>query len=289
MGDLPSVFRGHRDGCLSALSGCTVYYTYVLRRPDGRPFYVGKGIGARVFNHENEARHPYDRRSNTHKLNVIRSILKGNEGIEYEVDRVFDDELQAYQREEELIRQYRRLHEGGPLTNRHPGGGSKSGSSPYSKEKHSATLGGIPEDDPETAILNRFVLGIGPMRSIVLKPISRFKVKPTLLYPTKSVGPSLRQAIALASTTAANGIVLSGDVSLPRTVMIEGIPAFVENGVSCDIATSGMARVLAVDEPRHEVFRLTEYQCRVVVGLIGLLKAENRGIALPSVSTGLRT
>ena len=279
MTELISVYRGHREGCLTALRGCATYYTYILRRPDGRPFYVGKGRGERVIMHENEARHPNDRGSNTHKLNVIRAIKNGDEGIIYEVDRVFEDELQAYQREEELIRQYRRLHEGGPLTNRHPGGGSKSGSSPYSKQKHRATLGGIPEDDPETATLNRFVLAIGPMDSIVLKPASRFVCKPTQIFPNKTRTATIRQAIALVATASANGIFLSAGVRLPRTIYIDGVVGFVENGVSCSIATSGMARVLPAANPKEEIFELDANQVRKVVGMIGLKKVIELGIS----------
>src|SRR6267378_4437944 len=44
------------------------YYVYILRRPDLRPFYVGKGKAYRLFNHVDEARHT----ENSHKLNVIR-------------------------------------------------------------------------------------------------------------------------------------------------------------------------------------------------------------------------
>ena len=280
------VYLGDRSGCLAALSGCKHYYTYVLRRPDGRPFYVGKGTGARVFNHENEARHPNDRRSNAHKLNVIRALWRAQEGPIYEVDRIFDSELGAYQREEELIRQFRRLHEGGCLTNRAPGGGSASGPSPFSKAKHSATLSGIPEDDPETATLNRFVLGIGSMRSVVLKPMSRFRAKPTQCYPAKTTGPTLRQAIALAASAAAHGMVLKDGARLPRQVLIDEIPAFVENGVSCDIATSGMARVEPAADPADECFLLDEQQARAVLGWIGLIKGCDLGIADSSFQTG---
>jgi hypothetical protein len=50
------------------LRGFQGHYVYVLRRPNGRPFYVGKGYGDRVFQHENEARHPNERWSNAYKV-----------------------------------------------------------------------------------------------------------------------------------------------------------------------------------------------------------------------------
>lgn len=273
-----TIFQGDRDSCLRFLSGKSGYYTYILLRPDGRPFYVGKGTGLRVLQHENEARHPNDRRSNAHKLNVIRAIGRSRENLVYEIDAFFEDELSAYGREEALIAKHKRLHEGGILTNRAPGGGSISGPSPFSLERHAATLGGIPEDDPETATLNRFVLAIGPMRSVVLKPSSRFKPRPTQVFPRVRRSFSPRQAIALAATAAANGIVLNGGARLPRSVMIDEVSGFVENGVSCDIATSGLATVVASDDPANEMFVLSNDQVRSVVGFIGLKKASDLGI-----------
>ncbi len=272
------LFQGDREGCLKFLSGNAGSYTYILRRPDGRPFYVGKGTGLRVLQHENEARHPNGRKSNAHKLNVIRAISRSGENLHYEIDTFFDDALSALGREEALIAQHKRLHEGGFLTNRAPGGGSLSGPSPFSLKRHAATLGGIPEDDPETATLNRFVLAIGQMRSVVLKPSSRFKPRPTQVFPRVRRSFSPRQAIALAATAAANGIVLNGGARLPRSVMIDEVSGFVENGVSCDIATSGLATVVASSDPADEMFILSSDQARSVVGFIGLKRASDLGI-----------
>jgi hypothetical protein len=48
---------GSREEVRAFLGIIGDYYVHLLRRPDGRPFYVGKGSGARVFDHEYEARH----------------------------------------------------------------------------------------------------------------------------------------------------------------------------------------------------------------------------------------
>jgi len=63
------------DGAARCLPGADRHYVYVLCRANGTPFYVGKGVGRRVFSHESEAR---TTRRLTHKLVVIR-LGKGSE------------------------------------------------------------------------------------------------------------------------------------------------------------------------------------------------------------------
>lgn len=239
---------------------------------------MGKGTGPRVFQHENEATHPNDRRSNAHKLNVIRSIKRADGTVVYEIVAIFDDHQAAFREEERLISLWGRLHEGGPLTNRDPGGGSTAEPSPFSRKRHAATLGGIPDDDPETATLNRFVLSIGTMRSVVLKPLSRFTPRPTRPFERSTRTPSLRQAVALAATASANGIPLDDAAELPRSVVIDGVDAFVENGVARDIATSGMAQLLPASTPLDERFLLSRKQAAQVIGFIGRKKAVELGL-----------
>ena len=69
------LFIGSQSDCKAFIPKFECYYIYILRRPDGRPFYIGKGRGERVFHHENEARHANNRKSNAYKLNVIRAVL----------------------------------------------------------------------------------------------------------------------------------------------------------------------------------------------------------------------
>src|SRR5260221_12392391 len=166
-----ALFLGDQANCKSFVRGITGWYVYILRRPDGRPFYVGKGKSDRTFSHENEARHPNDRRSNPFKLNVIREIKKGGGQLVYEINLTVTTEEEALAREMILIRALKRLHEGGPLTNLDPGGGSVAGSAPMSKERHTATLAGEPEDNLAPAILNRFVLIFSAMKSVIFNPI----------------------------------------------------------------------------------------------------------------------
>lgn len=279
---LGALFCGDSAACKAFLASRDLHYVYLLRRPDGRPFYVGKGVGPRVFHHENEARHPNDRRSNAHKLNVIRSIWRAGGAPTYEIDFETDDPAAAYARETELITHFGRLHEGGPLTNRAPGGGSTAGPAPVSKERHSATLGGNPEDNPERATLNRFVLGIAPMGSVVVKPIGQFIAKPTVKFPKSTRSLSLRQAVAVAASAAANGIPMDGACRIPRKLVVEDVSGLIENGVACDLLTSASVALVTAPDPADECFNLTAAQARAIIGMIGVQKACDLGIVTSS-------
>ena len=107
------LFLGQQDECKAFLRNCSASYIYILRRPDGRPFYVGQGSGSRAFFLENEARHPNNWQTNDHKLNVIRSIWRSGDTVTYEIDFVSEDKVAINNREEELIRQFGRLHREG--------------------------------------------------------------------------------------------------------------------------------------------------------------------------------
>ena len=203
----------------------------------------------------------------------------------YEIDFVSEDKVAINNREEELIRQFGRLHEGGPLTNRALGGRSLDEASPFSKDKHAATLSGIPDNDPERAILNRFVLAIASMKSTVLKPINRqFVPKPTQRN-RGYMAPTRRQAAALAASAAASGVFLDGPCLIPRCVEVEGVKGFVENGVACDILVSRMADIIPAENPADELFRLSAAQAKTVVGFIGLKKCVDLGIVKAELSS----
>ena len=272
------LFHGDSVGCKAFLTLNPLHYVYVLRRPDGRPFYIGKGNGARVFQHENEARHPNNRLSNAHKLNVIRSIWRAGSTPTYEIDLITENAADAYARETTLIGHFGRLHEGGPLTNRAAGGGSTAGPAPVSKERHSATLGGVPDDNPERAALNQFVLGIGQMGSVVLKPVGQFIAKPTVKFPKSTRSLSLRQAVAIVASASANSIPMDGACRVPRRVNVDGVEGLIENGVACDLLTSGSVTLISASNPADEIFELSASQARAIIGLIGMRKARDLGI-----------
>lgn len=273
-----SLFLGPQAECKKYVRTIERWYVYILRRPDGRPFYVGKGKADRVFQHDNEARHPNDFRSNPFKLNVIRKIKKSGANLIFEIDFIADNETAALAREMLLIREIKRLHEGGPLTNLDPGGGSSARSAPLSKERHTATLAGEPKGNPERATLNKFILNIAPMRSVIFKPAGQFVARPTQRYPNKSMIQTMRQATALVASAAVNGTSMDSACRIPRRVVVDGVAGLVENGVACDILTSGLGAITSTQNPADEYFDLTANQTRRAVGLIGLRKCVDLGI-----------
>jgi len=168
-----AAFEGYRTELATFLSENNgKYYVYELCRPNGDVFYVGKGLNRRVIEHELEAvRHHPLGESNPFKCNVIRQILNEGAQIKYRIGQVYEtcEEAKCLEHEARLIAKYGRRHEGGKLTNLAGGLGSTSGSSPYSLEKHAATLSGAPKNNPERATLNTFLRRQQLPRSVAMQ------------------------------------------------------------------------------------------------------------------------
>ena len=82
-------------------------YVYLLINPDTKtPFYVGKGIGNRVFDHLMDAK---DGKVGTDKLDHIQSILKKHKSVEHIIVRHGLNEKTAFQIEAALIDVFRFL------------------------------------------------------------------------------------------------------------------------------------------------------------------------------------
>lgn len=101
------------------------YYVYILRKPDGTPFYVGCGraVGGkakpRILDHERLAR--YGQKSL--KSDIIRKIWKAGEIVAREIDSWHDGSDEMFVREISLISFYGRRDKGlGPLANGNDGG-----------------------------------------------------------------------------------------------------------------------------------------------------------------------
>lgn len=276
------LFEGGKTAADAFLRGIKGrFYVYVLCRPQGTPFYVGKGTKRRALEHESEVRraHPLGE-SNPLKCNVIRKIIREGGSITYRIDSAFDEseQLACLEREAALIKQYGRLHEGGCLTNLAGGLGNLSGAAPVSIERHAATLSGSPADNPERAILNRYLQSIGPVDSVPVKPISQLKpILPTTPHPSARK-PKPRNAYALIASAAAHGLQITRGARVPRRFQHNGVEAIIENGVARDILKAELASLEPALDPRDEVFILSDVQARLVIQLVGREALENRGL-----------
>lgn len=274
-------FEGSRaatDAYLRYLDG---YYVYLLCRPDGAPFYVGKGTKRRALEHELEALryHPFGE-TNPIKCNVIRKIVRNGSAVIYRIDSIYPITAQqsCLRREAELIAHFGRLHEGGCLTNLAGGLGNVAGAAPLSLARHSATLAGQPTANPERATLNRFLLGIGPVASVPVKPITQLgRILPTTPHPSPR-RPTPRSAYALVASAAAHGLPLSPNVPISRCFAYNGVQAIIENGVARDILKAGMATLLPSSDASSERFALSAAQVQIIVDLVGKQQLIDRGL-----------
>jgi hypothetical protein len=276
------MFEGDRRAAEDFLRGISgQYYVYVLCRPDGQPFYVGKGLNRRALEHELEAarNHPVGE-TNPFKCNVIRKILREGGQVLYRIDSAYDaaSQRECLEREAALIGEHRRLHEGGCLTNLAGGVGNLAGASPFSLGRHSDTLSGEPADNPARAILNRFLLGIGPVSSVPVKPVSQMsRILPSTPHPQPRA-PTLRCAYALIASASASAQQLKAGVRLPRAFTFQGVQAVVENGVSRDLLKSGMAELEPSDVATSEIYKLSADQVDLLASLYGRGNLRERGL-----------
>jgi len=101
------------------------FYSYLLKKPNGVPFYAGKGKGRRCFVHLKPWHLKHD--SNKLKVNIIKKIRKGGEEPIVEIVKEDLTEDEAFQIETEQIKLYGRIEDGGLLANMSDGGEGQSG------------------------------------------------------------------------------------------------------------------------------------------------------------------
>jgi hypothetical protein len=144
--------------------------------------------------------------------------------------------------------------------------------------RHEATLSGEPEDNPERAVLNRFLQGIGPVRSVPVKPTGQIaRILPSTPHPSPRQ-PTLRCAYALIASASAHGLTLEPGVQIPRSFVYQGVEGIIENGVARDILKAQMAHLVPAADPRDERFALTAAHIALIVDLIGEKALADRGL-----------
>jgi uncharacterized protein len=256
------------------------FYVYVLHNPDGAPFYVGKGVAERILQHEAEARNT---RRLTHKLNVIRMLHRKSLPVHYRFDGFFDDELAALARERHLIQTIGRHDlKLGPLTNQTDGGEGTSNPSEESRQKRRESLWGDDATDPERKIANNYFQKLTSVQSVTLKPVRTFKRATALQRNRASFPASPRQAATLAASAIENRVMLCAGALLPRRLVVEGTELIIENGVGCDLLSSGMVELADVT-PTREILRLTEGGFRYMVRELGADFLIDAGILSPDM------
>lgn len=228
----------------------TGFYVYILYHPNKTPFYVGKGKGNRVFQHEYEVEH--SQYNNPYKINTIKKIYRLGGTVGYGIDNIFEQEADAFARERELVKQIGRP----PLTNLTDGGEGAVNLDPISKQKHNDTLWGDTGDNPRS-IINRTFQELAPVKSVPIKPLQQFKAVHLTPHP-KARNYSPREAAALFISSVFNGVLIEEGAIIPRLVNIKGVDGIIENGVGRDILVAGWATIIPNDDPTLEQFQLTK-------------------------------
>jgi hypothetical protein len=253
------------------------YYVYVLHRPDGRPFYVGKGLNLRVLDHEAEA--PNTTRL-THKLNVIRGLFRLKLSIHYRFDSFFENEPEALARERQLIQTIGRHDLGtGPLTNQTDGGEGTSNPSEESLQRRRESLWGDAADS-ERQIANNYFRQLAVVESVTLKPTSTWRSATALRRNRVVLKMTSRQAATLAASAIQNRIMLEPGALIPRRLRVGGFEFIIENGVGNDLLSSDMVTVVDAS-PTREILRLTEGGYRFLVGKLDRRMLIDAGVLSP--------
>lgn len=254
------------------------HYVYLLFKPDGTPFYVGKGTGHRVFAHERDALAP----GISHKLNTIRRIGKQGGRVHYAIARFFSCEKECHAFEmAEILRIGRHDLRAGPLTNLTAGGEGTVGLSDETKARIDADLHGSGAPG-ERGVANRFYLELcTTVESVPVRPL-RAVGKPRPLVPLPvNRRPTPRMAAALAASAISNRVLLEPGCRLPRRMNIDGVEAIIEYGASTNLLNAGMAALDVGVVPGAEVFVLTEAGYRSIQAMVDPRLLVDAGVLMP--------
>jgi len=250
---------------LSSVTG--QFYVYHLLRPNGTPFYVGKGQNRRIFFHESEAQGT----GRSYKLNIIRKIISTGQELGYCI-AFYKSEEEALRREVEEIRSIGRhdLNKG-PLANLTDGGEGTSG----------VNVSG-PDAYGDRGIANRFFLKLNPKpRSIPVRPASEFT--PIALVPHRHrLEPTRRMAAALAASAIANRVLLEPGCVIPRKMSVEDTIMLIENGAGASLLETGMATLLPGQPTGDEKFLLDNQGVKQLIALSNVDLLLDAGVLMPT-------
>jgi uncharacterized protein len=254
------------------------FYVYRLLRPNGTPFYVGKGQNRRVFFHESESKGA----GLSHKLNTIRHIISTGQALRYEIAEFYEREEECHAREvAEILRIGRHDLKTGPLTNLTSGGEGTSGLAEETKQRIDANLHG-PDAPGERGIANRFFLKLcSETRSVPVRPASE-STPIALVAHRQPKAPSKRMAAALAASAIANRVLLEPGCVIPRKMSVEDKVMVIENGAGASILEAGMATLLPGQLAGDEKFLLNERGIAQLVALSNVDLLLDAGILMPT-------
>jgi hypothetical protein len=255
------------------------FYVYQLSKPDGTPFYIGKGFGRRLFAHEREALGP----GCSHKLNTIRQLRKLEQEVRYEILCVYDCEKECHAREMlEILRIGRHDLKTGPLTNLTAGGEGTTGLSEETRARIDADLHG--GDAPgERGVANRFYLQLrSDVESVPVRPLSKTTVRALVPLP-QSRNPTPRMAAALAASAIANRVLIESGCTIPRKMELEGNPMIIEYGASTNLLQAGLATLVTGQPPGDEHFLLTQRGFDSIVSFIDTDLLIDAGVLMPLI------
>jgi hypothetical protein len=256
------------------------FYVYQLSKPDGSPFYIGKGIGSRLFAHERDALGP-DR---SHKLNLIRQMHRLGLEIEYQILEFYACEKECHAREvAEILRLGRHDLKTGPLANLTAGGEGTSGLSDETRARIDADLHG-PDSPGDRGIANRFYLQLrSDVASVPVRPLLK-AAPPRSLVPLQQCRiPTPRMAAALAASAIANRVLLEPGCIIPRRMEVEETPMIIEYGASTNLLEAGLATLAAGQPGGYELFVLSERGFEAITTFIETDLLVDAGVLMPLV------
>jgi len=166
------------------------FYVYVLSGPDGEPFYIGKGKGGRVDDHEKEAK----RNCQCQKCTVIRDMWHRGEQVGKAVVFETEDEQAAFTYERNLIAHHGRNN----LCNQTNGGAGVSGYVRRAR-KTEADVRATPE---AVELLNKALAMYCAKHNLTLSEIAeRFNVNVSTLWRARkgNMGTGLNAVLSIVA------------------------------------------------------------------------------------------